>query len=251
MPRKRATPAKKPKGKPAPKAAGKAAKQPVKPAPKPAKKQKAKPAPGPKERYAARQKKHSGRAPASKPKRSPRKPPAPTEPPAVDSLTYRQRLFVAYYAGEAKGNGTKAARLAGYAVPDVEAVRLLGNARISAAISARTAAVALSQDEVLARLSDIASADIGPFLTTNALGDPGVDLEALRAAGLTHLIRKIRPTLHGVVIELHDPVRTLELLGRYHGLFDGEAGTTDAAPATKPRLVIPKKDDRSGPGNKS
>jgi phage terminase small subunit len=53
-------------------------------------------------------------------------------------LTEKQRAFVAAYVGEAKGNGTHAARLAGYEGDDktlaVTASRLLGNAKVAAAL---------------------------------------------------------------------------------------------------------------------
>jgi phage terminase small subunit len=55
---------------------------------------------------------------------------------ALDALTARRRAFVLAYIGEARGNATDAARRAGYAHPDPEGARLLGDARVSAAILA-------------------------------------------------------------------------------------------------------------------
>ncbi len=56
-------------------------------------------------------------------------------------LTERQRKFVDAYMGEANGNGTKAARLAGYAGDDntlaAQAYDLLRNAKIRSALDAR------------------------------------------------------------------------------------------------------------------
>jgi hypothetical protein len=62
-----------------------------------------------------------------------------TPPPPV--LTERQRKFVDAYMGEANGNGTKAARLAGYAGDDntlaVAAYDLLRTPKIRSALDAR------------------------------------------------------------------------------------------------------------------
>jgi phage terminase small subunit len=53
-------------------------------------------------------------------------------------LTARERAFVLHFTGDAKGNGTQAARLAGYAgspgVLGVQSARLLRKARVRATI---------------------------------------------------------------------------------------------------------------------
>lgn len=54
----------------------------------------------------------------------------------AQGLTTKQLTFVAAYVGEARGNATKAARLAGYAKPGQEGHRLLKNADIQAAVAA-------------------------------------------------------------------------------------------------------------------
>jgi hypothetical protein len=51
-------------------------------------------------------------------------------------LTDKQKAFVSHYLGEARGNATKAARMAGYASPRVEGCRLLIHADIAAEIKA-------------------------------------------------------------------------------------------------------------------
>src|SRR5437868_2558273 len=79
-------------------------------------------------------------------------------------LTYKQRMFVAYYIGVSNGNATDAARRAGYAWPEKVAERLVGKSGIRAAIEAKVTSVAMSQDEVLARVSEIAAASLFDFL---------------------------------------------------------------------------------------
>ena len=142
----------------------------------------------------------------------------PSQPEDTAGLTYRQRLFVAAYLGEANGNGTDAARIAGYACPLEQASDNLTKPAIQAAIAAKLDSASLNADEVLARLSDIASGDFSPYVKI-VRGKPSVDLQAMIDAGHGHLIKAIKQTKFGVNIEFHDPVAALDKLGRYHALF--------------------------------
>ncbi len=60
----------------------------------------------------------------------------PEQRAALDALPPKRRAFVLAYVGECQGNGTAAARLAGYQKPDVEAARLLVMAKVAAAVEA-------------------------------------------------------------------------------------------------------------------
>lgn len=129
-------------------------------------------------------------------------------------------------------NGSAAARRAGYkGRSDVIAARLLGNVSIKAEIDRRIAEQAMSADEVLNRLGQMARVDLADF-TDERTGE--VDLT--KAKGKTHLIKKLRK-VHGkesdtTEIELYDAQTALQLLGKHHKLFtekvehtgkDGEA----------------------------
>src|SRR5204863_6903494 len=92
---------------------------------------------------------------------------------------------------------------------------------VRAAIDNRVSVVALSTDQVLASLSDQASADMGDFA-----GLVGVDGEAarkelrrLKRAGKARLIKRLVPTRHGFGVELHDSQAALKLLGNYRALW--------------------------------
>jgi phage terminase small subunit len=82
-------------------------------------------------------------------------------------LTPKQARFVDEYLVDL--NGTQAAIRAGYSArgADVQAVRLLGNARISAAIASRqtkrTARTEVTQDRVISELALIAFSDMRDF----------------------------------------------------------------------------------------
>ncbi len=152
---------------------------------------------------------------------------------ADEVFTFRQRMFVDAYLGEAKGNATEAARIAGYSSPHPEGSRLLRNATIQAAIAARLESSAMSAKEVLARLSDQAAADMDHFL--NIPGDDadpdkpvsiGVDLRRAKQLGITHLIQEFKPTEFGPSIKIAPSRPALELLGKYHKLFTEKIDVT-------------------------
>lgn len=158
-----------------------------------------------------------------------------------DRLTYKQRLFVEAYLGPAGGNATDAARRAGYAWPDRAGPRLVGKSSVRAAIDARLDEAALSTSEILARLSECATASVEHFIAIdeNAQGDAAyrLDLNKAKRRHKLHLIKKIKPTQHGIGIELHDPIAALDKLGRYRGLWDSKGQGDDETVATFVKAV--------------
>lgn len=146
---------------------------------------------------------------------------------AEEKLTLKQKLFVEAYLGEAKGNATEAARIAGYKGSDkqlgVIGAQNLAKLSISQAVSERTEEVAMGADEVLRLLSDHARASLADFLTFPENGhSPFVDLAKAQRLGKLHLIKKIDThDITGKVktIWLHDAQSALALLGKYHKLF--------------------------------
>lgn len=54
---------------------------------------------------------------------------------ALDALPPKRRAFVLAYCGEAAGNATEAARIAGYKVPNPEGSRLLAFASVAEAVA--------------------------------------------------------------------------------------------------------------------
>lgn len=101
-------------------------------------------------------------------------------------LTHKQELFVNAYLGEAKGNATEAARLAGYKGSE-QVLRQVGYENltkpdIAALVEKRTSETAMSASEVLQKLSEIANRQ-------------------------------------GADIATRDQLKALELIGRHHKLF--------------------------------
>ena len=155
----------------------------------------------------------------------------------MQDLSYKERLFVEFYLGETNGNATESARRAGYRWPDKQGSQLLGKTRISAAIAARVSDVAMSANDVLARLSDIASGSLGDFVKIGEDGGFSFDLRKAKRRDKLHLVKKLknkketryertgdgddtRPvTVEQLEIELHAPQNALHKLGQYHGLL--------------------------------
>ncbi len=143
-------------------------------------------------------------------------------------LTVKQTRWIDAYIAN-NGNATDACRKAGYSGTDNSLAQQghdnLSNPQIRAALADATAKAAkaskgkiLSADEVLALLSEQATADIDDCLDQN--GEPSI--AAARKNKATRQIREVKPTRDGISIKLADPTKAQELLARYHGLLQDQ-----------------------------
>ncbi|HEX5704857.1 MAG TPA: terminase small subunit [Pyrinomonadaceae bacterium] len=144
-------------------------------------------------------------------------------------LTLKQRAFCLAYAGEANGNATEAARIAGYKGDDatlsVTGFRMLRKANIEAAIGElrrdaekKASGKILSATETLVGLTRIALADIAEVFEP----DGSFDLQKAKARNVSRLIKSIsfdKDTGRMTKIELHNAHGAHVDLGKYHGLF--------------------------------
>ena len=74
---------------------------------------------------------------------------------------------------------------------------------------------AMSADEVLLRTAAIARGSLESFVVNGA-----INLEHARDAGMLHLLKRFSTSeKYGDEIEIHDPLRALELLGKANGAF--------------------------------
>jgi len=142
----------------------------------------------------------------------------------MQSLNYRQRLFVEFYLGESSKSAVDAARRAGYPRPGKLGPRLVKVSAVQAAIDAGGETAAMASNEVLARLTDIATIDPVDFLSVDQDGRGKVDLNLIKRLGLGHLIKRLRTDKDGTqVIELEPKAPALVKLGEYYKLWKGEA----------------------------
>lgn len=143
----------------------------------------------------------------------------------AEGLTAKQARFVEEYLDCL--NATEAARRAGYSSPRQVGSENLSKPYIQAAIQAGMAERAMPADEVLARLSAIARADIRELIRFERpkaregeeTPDEWLWRLDLRPDAPMHLVKKITPNKYGYAIELHDPLAALSTLAKHHGLL--------------------------------
>jgi phage terminase small subunit len=136
------------------------------------------------------------------------------------ALSQRQYKFVEEYL--VCGNATEAARRAGYSIRKSHntGTRLLRTPAIRRQIEARFGESALSTNEILGRLAELASAHYDDFVVVDPeSGETRVDLAAAKAAGKLHLIKRIRPTKSGVEVEFHSRLVALTQLAKIDGML--------------------------------
>ncbi len=127
-------------------------------------------------------------------------------------LSYKQKAFIEAYLET--WNASEAARRAGYAHAWQAGSRMLRNVEVKAEIEQRLGEMAMSANEVLARLSEQARVSMKDFVLP---GTANLDVAALQAKG--HLVKSISHTRYGVRIELHDGQAALIQMGKAHNLF--------------------------------
>ena len=163
----------------------------------------------------------------------------PSATVAEAKVRAQRQAFVEHYLET--WNATEAAKRAGYSTESArqQGSRLLTNVDIRDAIEARLSAIAMGPNEVLARLGDHARASLDDMLDrSNSL-----DLNAARANGKLHLIKKIKRRewydqdgnrTVTTEVELHDAQAALVHLGRKHKLFGDRLEHTgaDGGPVT-------------------
>lgn len=154
--------------------------------------------------------------------------------PLFGDLTFRQNSFVNHYLAQ-NGNGTLAARLAGYPDDDnqlaVTAHRLLRNPKVILEIQRRLGKSIASADEVLETLTKHARSDLTDVLTPTGEFD-------FRLARRKRILKKLKVkkryekdsegNLQPVIeqeYEIHDPQAALEKLGKFHKLFTDKTET--------------------------
>jgi phage terminase small subunit len=134
-------------------------------------------------------------------------------------ISDKQRAWIEEYL--TCWNATEAAKRAGY-TGTYGSLRISGhdnlhNPEIQVIITERIKEKAMTADEVLARLGNIARGSMSDFISIN--GHTRLDLKKAQDAGQLHLIKSFTKVKGGTKIELHDQLKALELLGKAMGLF--------------------------------
>jgi phage terminase small subunit len=137
-------------------------------------------------------------------------------------LTDKQRAFINGYLANGF-NATQAALEAGYSPKSARSIgsENLTKPDIREEIDRRLAALRMSADEVLYRLTQHATASLEDFLQVEDGTTPRPDLAKAAKAGKLGLLKKVKFSRLGGIeaIEIHDPQAALVHLGRHHRLF--------------------------------
>jgi hypothetical protein len=135
------------------------------------------------------------------------------------NLTLKQELFISAYLGEAHGNATEAARIAGYKKPHPEGFHLLRNPTIAARVKAKVDTAAMKATEVLGLLTEHATGSMEYFIDL-VKGQPVLNLVKAEQAGKLHLLKRFGYNKFGQLeIELYDAQAAVVHLGKHHKLF--------------------------------
>lgn len=135
------------------------------------------------------------------------------DPVELLNLTLKQRLFTEYYIGECYGNGTEAARRAGYSGSDNALAQMardnLRNTHIMAYVKSRLRAITADSDAVLRELWRVASAPMNTFMVVTkpaTFDEDGTKLDHMH-----------------VRLDYSSKVRALELVMRYNRMLEEKA----------------------------
>lgn len=153
-------------------------------------------------------------------------------------LTPQQARFVEEYLVDL--NATQAAKRAGYKHPATQGLRLLGNVRVSSAVSAaqgeRSERTKVTQDRVLTELAKIGFGDIrnavrwgrSPVDEESTNADPnGLNIYPLELVLSDEIsddtatcVAQVSLTQAVVKIKMHDKFSALDKIGRHLGMFE-------------------------------
>lgn len=136
--------------------------------------------------------------------------------------TNKQRAFVNEYFVDF--NGTQAAIRAGY--PETSAATIasenLRKPHIAAEIERRMSERAMSANEALAAMTDMARADISAFVEIDDHGVPRINFSKAQENHQLGLIKKVTWGKESISFELYDRQRAVELMLKRHGLLGAD-----------------------------
>ena len=126
-----------------------------------------------------------------------------SKPNGERKLTIKQKAWVEFYLQS--WNASDAARRAGYKSPAISGYDNLKKPNVVKHIQARMDEISMGADEALMRLSRSARWDPGRYVIIDEdTGNPSVDVQRVIDDDWSFMIKNIRPTAHGTIVEFHD-----------------------------------------------
>ena len=137
----------------------------------------------------------------------------------LEALTDKQRLWVEHYLECL--NATEAARRAGYKAKNGNLRHLgytnLHHEKIRPILDDAFAERVMSESEGKSRVALIARGDIGDLEEALKERTPSAIVAAAKRKGVSHLIKRVSRTQHGITVEVYDGLRALEMILKTHG----------------------------------
>lgn len=161
----------------------------------------------------------------------------------ISQLTPKQRVWLEAYL--TTWNASEASRIAGYTSPSKVAWQMTQKPLIKAAIEQRMRDARISADEVIVRLMQQATANVGDFFTITPDG-PEWNWEKIKEKGF--LVKSVTKTRDGYKLEFYDAQKALELLGRSMALFTDNVKVDATANVKGYVSVSPDDWDDDAPG---
>jgi phage terminase small subunit len=154
--------------------------------------------------------------------------------PTLRDLTPKQRKFLLEYLQS--GNGAAAARTAGYSSRTASAIASenLTKLKIQKVLNAELEKTQFTLNHVLARLSEMANANIADFVTVRGK----IRWAAVRSRGYLIKRLKVGPTGTCKLIEMCDAQAALTVMGKHLGLFHDQVSAVDSRQVRLMRLVL-------------
>lgn len=139
-------------------------------------------------------------------------------------LSLQEKAFVIAYTGRHLGNGTRAAMEAGYgstySASCTHGCKLLKRPDIHQAVKALFRLRIATKEELQARISARARADVSHYICLDDEGKPSVNLEQLKQDGLGFLLKEVRLLKGGTVaFRFSDPQKAEDQMARMLGLY--------------------------------
>jgi hypothetical protein len=163
----------------------------------------------------------------------------PRPPDLSPDMTLKEKRFILFYLGEARGSTAKAAQMAGYGSTYGSAsmlgYRLMRKARIRKAIEKYIDQYVLSAAMILRELTD--QGTIGHVIESDCMEDEEGTLEVNGATvvvktgrrvfnrekakelGVMHLVKCVKRNSFGDHVEVYDRQEALKMMGNYRGIF--------------------------------
>ena len=144
----------------------------------------------------------------------------------MKNLSPKQQAFIDAYLGEANLNAAEAARLAGYKGRACnQGYKIRHNPNVAAWLQQALKKRTIPPEEVISRLSDIASASLADFTNIDPqTGKATLDLRKAEKRGLLHIFESIETTEGGQVkVKRYSSLQALNRLARLHQRVEEQA----------------------------